>query len=200
MTIFIHTGSAAGEFPDNESYLKYGQGMDKEAWRRSNVDSIILLLNHTIREVRKTCKFGISPFGVWRNQTRDSLGSDTHAGQTNYDDLYADILLWLKNGWIDYVVPQLYWEFEYKNAPFGVLIDWWNQHHYDRPCYIGLGYFTCRIQPDTGEMSTSFPGNCGPFAIFRILAGKYISAALRFSEIHMDGMIPCATIFIIIRP
>ena len=107
------------EFPDNASYLKYGQGMDKEAWRRSNVDSVILMLNRTIREVKKTCKFGISPFGVWRNLSKDSLGSDTHAGQTNYDDLYADILLWLKNGWIDYVVPQLYWEFEQKNAPFG---------------------------------------------------------------------------------
>jgi uncharacterized lipoprotein YddW (UPF0748 family) len=129
------------EFPDNVSYKKYGQGMDLETWRRSNVDSIILMLNHTIREVRKNCKFGVSPFGVWRNLTRDSLGSDTHAGQTNYDDLYADILLWLKNGWIDYVVPQLYWEFEQKNAPFGILLDWWSKHNYDRPCYIGLGYF-----------------------------------------------------------
>jgi uncharacterized lipoprotein YddW (UPF0748 family) len=129
------------EFPDNGSYLKYGQGMDKETWRRSNVDSLIIMLHRTILETRKTCKFGISPFGVWRNLSRDSLGSDTHAGQTNYDDLYADILLWLKNGWIDYVVPQLYWEFEQKNAPFGVLLDWWSKNHYDRPCYIGLGIY-----------------------------------------------------------
>jgi uncharacterized lipoprotein YddW (UPF0748 family) len=129
------------EFPDNASYLKYGQGMDKEVWRRSNVDSVILMLHHTIREVRKSCKFGISPFGVWRNQSKDSLGSNTRAGQTNYDDLYADILLWLKNGWIDYVVPQLYWEFEQNNAPFGVLLDWWSRNHFDRPCYIGLGIY-----------------------------------------------------------
>jgi uncharacterized lipoprotein YddW (UPF0748 family) len=129
------------EFPDDASYAKYGQGMDKETWRRSNVDSIILMLNHTIREVKKTCKFGVSPFGVWRNLSKDSLGSDTRAGQTNYDDLYADIMLWLKNGWVDYVVPQLYWEFEQKNAPFGVLLDWWNKNHFDRPCYIGLGFF-----------------------------------------------------------
>ncbi len=129
------------EFPDNASYLKYGKGMDKEAWRRSNVDSVIVMLHRTIQDVRKTCKFGISPFGVWRNQSRDSLGSNTKAGQTNYDDLYADILLWLKNGWIDYVVPQLYWEFEQNNAPFGVLLDWWSKNHFDRPCYIGLGIF-----------------------------------------------------------
>jgi uncharacterized lipoprotein YddW (UPF0748 family) len=129
------------EFPDNASYMKNGQGMERSEWRRSNVDSLIVMLHRTIRETKKTCKFGISPFGVWRNFSRDSLGSDTRAGQTNYDDLYADIILWLRNGWVDYVVPQLYWEFEQKNAPFGVLLDWWNKNHYDRPCYIGLGYF-----------------------------------------------------------
>jgi uncharacterized lipoprotein YddW (UPF0748 family) len=129
------------EFPDNASYIKYGQGMDKDTWRRSNVDSVIVMLHRTIQEVKKNCKFGISPFGVWRNLSKDSLGSDTRAGQTNYDDLYADILLWLKNGWIDYVAPQMYWEFEQKNAPFGVLLDWWSKNHFDRPCYIGLGIF-----------------------------------------------------------
>ena len=129
------------EFPDNGSYLKYGQGLDKETWRRSNVDSVILMLHRTIREVSPHCKFGISPFGVWRNISKDSLGSDTQAGQTNYDDLYANILLWLKNGWIDYVVPQLYWEFEQKHAPFGILLEWWNNNHFDRPCYIGLGIY-----------------------------------------------------------
>jgi uncharacterized lipoprotein YddW (UPF0748 family) len=132
---------AGREFPDNASYRKYGNGMSRDDWRRANVDSVILMLSRAIREVRKTCKFGISPFGVWRNLSQDPEGSDTRAGQTNYDDLYADILLWLKNGWIDYVVPQLYWEFEQKNAPFGVLLDWWSQHSYGRPCYIGLGYF-----------------------------------------------------------
>ncbi len=132
---------AGKEFPDDASYAKYGAGMDKETWRRSNVDSVILMLNRTIREEKKSCKFGISPFGVWRNLSQDSLGSDTHAGQTNYDDLYADILLWLKKGWIDYVTPQLYWEFEYRNAPFGILLDWWSKHSYGRPCYVGLGYY-----------------------------------------------------------
>jgi hypothetical protein len=78
---------------------------------------------------------------VWRNLSKDSLGSDTRAGQTNYDDLYADIRLWMKYGWIDYVVPQLYWEFEQKNAPFGILLNWWSKNHFDRPCYIGLGFY-----------------------------------------------------------
>ncbi len=132
---------AGKEFPDEASYQKYGNGMNKEDWRRSNVDSIIRALSIAIKEEKKYCRFGISPFGVWRNADRDTAGSNTKAGQTNYDDLYADILLWLKQGWIDYVAPQLYWEFEHAHAPFGPLLDWWNRHTYGRHCYIGLGIF-----------------------------------------------------------
>ncbi len=132
---------AGKEFPDYASYAKYGNGMNKEDWRRSNTDSIIVMLGKAIKEEKKFCRFGISPFGIWRNVSKDSLGSNTKAGQTNYDDLYADIVLWLKNGWIDYVVPQLYFEFGHRAAPYGILLDWWNKHSYGRHCYIGLGIF-----------------------------------------------------------
>ncbi len=129
------------EFPDNDKYVRYGNGMNKDDWRRSNVDSIILLLSKAIKKANKQCQFGISPFGVWRNIDKDPDGSNTKAGQTNYDDLYADILLWLKMGWIDYVAPQLYWEFGHKAAPYEVLIDWWSKHSYGKNCYIGLGIY-----------------------------------------------------------
>jgi uncharacterized lipoprotein YddW (UPF0748 family)/predicted transcriptional regulator len=129
------------EFPDNASFEKYGAGMNKDDWRRSNVDSIILMLSKSIREIKPNCQFGISPFGVWRNIDKDPDGSKTTAGQTNYDDLYADILLWLKNDWIDYVAPQLYWEFGHKAAPYEVLLEWWSRHTYGKNCYIGLGIY-----------------------------------------------------------
>lgn len=132
---------AGKEFPDSLSYAKYGNGMAKDDWRRSNVDSVILMLARAIKEENKYCRFGISPFGVWRNKSQDPEGSDTRAGQTNYDDLYADILLWLRNGWIDYVAPQLYWEFSHPNAPYGSLLDWWSKHAYGKHCYIGLGIY-----------------------------------------------------------
>jgi uncharacterized lipoprotein YddW (UPF0748 family) len=132
---------AGKEFPDDANYQKYGNNMDKENWRRSNVDSVILLLAKAIKSENSKCQFGISPFGVWRNADKDPDGSNTKAGQTNYDDLYADILLWLRNGWIDYVAPQLYWEFGHKAAPYEVLIDWWGKHTYGRNCYIGLGIY-----------------------------------------------------------
>jgi uncharacterized lipoprotein YddW (UPF0748 family) len=130
------------EFPDEASYRRHGNGLSKDDWRRSNVDSIILQLNRAIKEINPKCKFGISPFGVWRNADKDSAnGSQTKAGQTNYDDLYADILLWLRNGWIDYVAPQLYWEFEHKLAPYQILLDWWSKNTFGRHCYIGLGIY-----------------------------------------------------------
>jgi uncharacterized lipoprotein YddW (UPF0748 family) len=129
------------EFPDDASYAKYGKGMSRDDWRRSNVDSVIVMLGRAIREENPSCRFGISPFGVWRNKDKDPDGSATRAGQTNYDDLYADILLWLKNGWIDYVAPQLYWEFGFSVVPYEELLDWWSKHTYGRHCYIGLGIY-----------------------------------------------------------
>ncbi len=129
-------------FPDDATYRLYGKGLTREDWRRSNTDSIIAALSAVIKKENKQCQFGISPFGVWRNVERDPIdGSNTNGAQSNYDDLYADILLWLKNGWIDYVAPQLYWEFGHRKAPFEVLLNWWSKHTYGKQCYIGLGIY-----------------------------------------------------------
>ena len=132
---------AGKEFPDTASYRKYGNGMRKDDWRRSNTDSIVAKLSRAIKETKPWVKFGISPFGVWRNQDKDPMGSPTRAGVTNYDDLYADVLLWLRNGWIDYVSPQIYWEFSHKAAPFQPILEWWNNNTYGRHCYIGMGIY-----------------------------------------------------------
>jgi uncharacterized lipoprotein YddW (UPF0748 family) len=129
------------EFPDQASFRTYGNGMTKDDWRRSNTDSIIVMLSRVIKEENKNCQFGISPFGVWRNADKDFNGSNTKAGVTNYDDLYADILLWLKKGWIDYVAPQLYWEIGHNLADYTTLIDWWSKNTYGKNCYIGLGIY-----------------------------------------------------------
>ncbi len=129
------------EFPDDDTYRQSGTKLSKDDWRRSNVDSVIVMLSRAIKKENTQCQFGISPFGVWRNIDKDPDGSNTRAGQTNYDDLYADILLWLKKNWIDYVAPQIYWEFEQKNAPYQTVLDWWSTHTYGKNCYIGLGIY-----------------------------------------------------------
>ncbi len=132
---------AGKEFPDQASFRQYGNGMSKDDWRRSNTDSIISILSAVIKKENPKCQFGISPFGVWRNIEKDPGGSRTNGAQTNYDDLYADILLWLRKEWIDYVAPQLYWEFGHKIAPYEVLLDWWSKNTYGRNCYIGMGIY-----------------------------------------------------------
>lgn len=129
------------EFPDQSAFLLYGKGMTKDEWRRSNCDSIIVLLHRTIRNTNPKVKFGISPFGVWRNKHQDPMGSETRSGPTNYDELYADVLLWLQKGWIDYIAPQLYWERGHALAAYDILLRWWNEHGYGKHLYIGHGIY-----------------------------------------------------------
>ena len=93
---------AGEEFPDEKTFSQYPRGFsNKDDWRRNNVNLIIQELSATIKSIKPWVEFGISPFGVWRNADQDVNGSATHAGCTNYDDLYADVRLWLKEGWID---------------------------------------------------------------------------------------------------
>lgn len=132
---------AGKEFPDGAAYKKSGTTLSKDDWRRSNVDSIIAMLEAAIKIEKPWVKFGISPFSVWRNKDQDPEGSDSRAGQTNYDDLYANILLWLQKGWIDYVAPQLYLEIGHSKIAYEKLLDWWSKHSYGRHLYIGQGIY-----------------------------------------------------------
>ena len=125
------------DFPDNASFARYGGGFSNKAdWRRGNVNILIKKLHETIRGIKPWVKFGISPFGIYRNQKTDPLGSNTN-GLQNYDDLYADVLLWAREGWIDYNIPQIYWEIGHKAADYETLVDWWAKHSENRPLFIG---------------------------------------------------------------
>ena len=121
---------------DDASYAKFGNGMNREDWRRHNVDLLIEQLNNTIKSAKPWVRFGVSPFGIWRNKKSDPRGSNS-SGLQNYDDLYADVLLWAKKGWIDYIAPQLYWSLDLKVAPSRHLAQWWNDNAGDVDIYIG---------------------------------------------------------------
>lgn len=123
-------------FPDSKSYAKYGNGMKLEDWRRHNVDLLIEGLHREISSRKPWVIFGISPFGIWRNKSSDPRGSATK-GLQNYDDLYADVLKWANEGWIDYMMPQLYWDMQHSAAPYLTLVDWWNRNHCDRHVFVG---------------------------------------------------------------
>lgn len=122
--------------PDQASYKKFGEGMKLEDWRRHNVDLLIEQIHSTIKHAKPWVRFGVSPFGIWRNKKTDPRGSDSN-GLQNYDALYADVLLWARNGWVDYLAPQLYWTLDFKAAPSRHLAQWWNDNAEGVDIFIG---------------------------------------------------------------
>ena len=137
------------DFGDTRSFMLNQRGYSvaqKDDWRRNNVDMIIAELQQTIKAIKPWVEFGISPFGVWRNQSADPRGSATRAGVQNYDDLYADILKWLREGTIDYVMPQLYWEVGLVAADYEILCKWWSENAYNKNLYIGMAGYKLGLQ------------------------------------------------------
>jgi uncharacterized lipoprotein YddW (UPF0748 family) len=129
-------------FPDTLSFKNHNRGYalsEIDKWRRENVDLIIESLNKTIKSIKPRVKFGISPFGVWKNyDERDEItGSATKAGNTNYDNLYADVINWQRKGWTDYLIPQLYWEIGHPTVDFITLANWWGERSFGRHVYVG---------------------------------------------------------------
>lgn len=137
------------EFQDASTYTYYAlpnQSLDD--WRRSNVDSLVKNIHKTIKAKKPWVQFGISPFGVWKNKSTDPMGSNTKAGQTTYEDLYADPLLWMKKGWLDYLVPQVYWSMELPVASHRKIVDWWANNTQNTNLYIGNGVYKIRNNND----------------------------------------------------
>lgn len=129
--------AAGSTIQDDAQYRQYSNGIsNRNDWRRYNVNLFMEQLYNTIKGVKPWVKFGVSPFGIYRNKRTSAIGSNTN-GLQNYDDLYADVLLWVNNGWVDYCVPQLYWQIGHPAADYKTLIEWWNQYAGGRPLYIG---------------------------------------------------------------
>ncbi|MFF3463311.1 glycoside hydrolase family 10 protein [Streptomyces sp. NPDC002619] len=117
---------AGQSFDDDAAYDTYGGSFtNRAAWRRDNINRLVKETAARIREVRPGTRFGISPFGVWRNAATDSRGSDTRAGVQTYDDLYADTRAWVRDNVIDYLVPQVYWNIGFAAADYTKLVSWW---------------------------------------------------------------------------
>ncbi|MBW4081829.1 family 10 glycosylhydrolase [Paenibacillus sp. S150] len=114
-------------FADDAAFKAYNAKSisSKADWRRDNINNFISQLGQAIHGVKSDVSFGVSPFGVWRNKKNDSTGSDTTAGVTAYDDMYADTRTWIRSGWIDYIAPQIYWSLSFSAARYDKLVDWW---------------------------------------------------------------------------
>lgn len=123
--------------PFNDDKWFKASGYDNKAlWRRSNVNSLIEQMHKTVRALKPWVKFGVSPFGIYRNEGSWEWGSRTN-GLQSYDDLNADVLYWIEQGWVDYCIPQVYWEVGHKAADYEALVEWWAKYAAKRPLYIG---------------------------------------------------------------
>ncbi|MFD7203560.1 glycoside hydrolase family 10 protein [Streptomyces sp. NPDC059893] len=125
---YFYPYPVAGQvFDDAEAYAAYGGGFpDRASWRRDNTDRLVREMAASVKRIRPRTQFGISPFGVWRNAATDPLGSDTRAGVQTYDDLHADTRKWVRERWIDYICPQIYWNIGFAAADYAKLVPWWS--------------------------------------------------------------------------
>lgn len=131
------------EFPDQPSWQQYlleGGTLDRPHWRRQNVNTLIEAMYKGIRKEKSWVRFGISPFGIGRPDRRPA----GIIGFSQYDKLYADAELWLQNGWLDYLAPQLYWPVAQAPQAFDVLLDYWLAQN-TRARHVWPGLYTSRI-------------------------------------------------------
>lgn len=139
-------------FPDEDSYrhyLAHHPPLPKDDWRRQNINQFIQSLSAALQELKPGLLFGISPFGIWRPGHPPQI-----KGYDAYGRIYADSRKWLREGWVDYLTPQLYWAIDDKEQSYPVLLDWWNQQNFhDRHLWPGL--YTSRVGTawKTGEIS-----------------------------------------------
>jgi uncharacterized lipoprotein YddW (UPF0748 family) len=140
---------------DSTTFLQQSRGfMDKNTWRRDNVNLMVKMVADSIKSVKKYVKFGISPFGIWRNNGSDVQGSAT-LGLESYSDIYADSRRWVQQGWLDYITPQLYWSIGFAPAAYDVLVPWWANVSQGRHLYIGQGIYRINTPIDPKWLNAS---------------------------------------------
>lgn len=113
-------------FDDSSSYELYGKGKDRDEYRRDNINKLVKMCYNAVKAVDITCTFGIAPFGIWQNDNGKNGGSET-SGLEAYSEIYCDALAWIEGGYVDYIAPQIYWNFSKESASYRVLSNWWNK-------------------------------------------------------------------------
>ncbi len=111
-------------FHDEKEFSQYGHGLSLDDWRRNNIDVFVKELYFKIKSIDKSLVFSISPFAIWKNSIEDG-GCGTN-GLESYHKIYSDSVKWVKEGWIDYIIPQIYWNIGFEIADYSSLANWWN--------------------------------------------------------------------------
>ncbi|GGK91380.1 glycosyl hydrolase [Planomonospora parontospora subsp. parontospora] len=131
-------------FKDGAAFARYGNGAKLADWRRANVNKLVAQVDAAVHETKKHVKFGISPFGIWRNKSNDPAGSAT-SGMSAYDSIYADARHWIRKGTVDYVMPQLYWPRGFRVADYDVLMPWWARQVEGTGVHLYIGQALYRV-------------------------------------------------------
>ncbi len=144
------------KFPDDNAFNKYkAEFKDVKDWRRDNINSFIKSVRETLRAADPYVKLGVSPFGIWRNTKADPTGADVSSTTSSYDSVFADTRLWINNGWIDYITPQIYWEFGNKYAAYEKVLDFWVKEMDKNPnVHLYIGHAPYKI--GTGEKNSAW--------------------------------------------
>lgn len=117
-------------------------------WRRDNVNLFVAQVADSVNAVRPSVKFGVSPFGIWKNGVPSGI-----VGLDAYNVIYGDALAWLEAGTVDYLVPQLYWAFG-GGQDYGKLAPWWAGHveAAGRHLYTGHGLYRAERATFGGDL------------------------------------------------
>ena len=189
------------DFPDEPSwraYQKSGGTLSRADWRRRNVDDFVRRMNDTIHAIKPDVKFGISPFGIWRPGHPPSV-----RGLDAYVELYADSRKWLNNGWLDYLVPQLYWPTHAPQQRYATLLDWWvGENTHQRHIWAGNATFRVRRErngwppqtiPEQIAITRAQPGASGNvhFNMTSLLRNRGgVSEAIAGSSYTFEALMP----------
>jgi uncharacterized lipoprotein YddW (UPF0748 family) len=146
-------------FNDDATYAADPRGFPnttngRNDWRRDNINLFVQRTYDSIKTAKPWVKFGIAPFGIWRNSSSDPLGSATN-GLQSYSDIFADTRYWLQNGLLDYATPQVYWSIGFAAANYGVLTPWWNNNAFGRHIYIGHAAYKINADADANWTNPS---------------------------------------------
>jgi len=184
MDDYFYPYPSSQEFNDRAQYNDYvnaGGSMNLGDWRRSNVNEVVSGLYETIKDSKSYVKFGISPFGIWKNKASDPTGSATN-GLESYSAIYADTRTWIKEGWVDYIAPQIYWHFGYNAAAYDVLVDWWmnevEQNAKVHDVHLYIGHASYKVGTSNWEHPDQLP------AQLRFNQDKGVQGSILFSSNH----------------
>jgi uncharacterized lipoprotein YddW (UPF0748 family) len=129
-------------FPDDDTWMQYqasGGKLSRDDWRRDAVNRLIERMYREVKAAKPLVKVGISPFGIWRPGNPPGI-----AGFDPYVEIYADSRLWLKEGWCDYLAPQLYWPLKQEKQSFTRLLAWWSEQN-SKERFLWPGLYTSRV-------------------------------------------------------